>query len=410
MKDKSFNVISLISVIVKWRRLIVINVFLVGVVAVVISLLLPKWYEAKAIILPPHTKGNMMFGMGGIGEIASSFLTPGGFELPMLATRSDVYSTILESQRVSYAIIREFKLDSLYKAKNIDVAVKKLKSHRMVEVGRDGCVHVSFEAKNDPQLAANVTNAFLEELNKINMETSQQSAGSTREFIGQRLAETDSSLAHAEEALRDFQEQNKTISIEDQTKATIEGSATLVAEMMAAKIRLGVLSRTYGPTHQEVMELDTKIKQIGKVLDEMNTGNKEASNLSGGAGTEYLLPLKKLPDLALEYGRLFREFKIQEILYELLIQQYEQAKIQEKEDTPTVQVMQYAEPPVQKSRPKRALIVLISVALAFFISLLFAYLLDYYSRAKASNSEEYHSLRFVFSELKKDLRILPFVK
>src|SRR4030067_159223 len=189
MKDKSFNVIALISVIIKWRRLIVINVFLVGVVSLVISVSLPKWYEVKAIILPPHSKGGMMFGMGGISEVASSFLSPGGFELPMLATRSDVYSTILESQRVSYAVIRKFNLDSLYGAQNIDVAVKKLKSHRMVEVGRDGCVHVSFEAKSDPQLAANVTNAFVEELNKINMETSQQSAGSTREFIGQRLAE-----------------------------------------------------------------------------------------------------------------------------------------------------------------------------------------------------------------------------
>lgn len=56
-----------------------------------------------------------------------------------------------------------------------------------------------------------------------------------------------------------------------------------------------------------------------------------------------------VPDLALQYGRLFRELKVQETLYALLTSQYEQAKITEARDTPTVQVLTRLSPPTSRS-------------------------------------------------------------
>ena len=41
------------AVLVRWRKLIVVNFIVVTLAAVIVSLLLPKWYKATTSLLPP---------------------------------------------------------------------------------------------------------------------------------------------------------------------------------------------------------------------------------------------------------------------------------------------------------------------------------------------------------------------
>jgi len=404
MKSK-LSFIGLFAMLFKWRKLVFINVFSVGIISLVISFLLPKWFEAEAIVLPPQ-KQSLMLNMGGIGDLASSFMGPSGFELPMLATRSDVYTTILESKRVLKEVIEQNDLMDLYKAKNLDVCIKKLKKHAKIDIGRDGSIHIKFEAK-DPQKASTVSNTFVKLLNDINMETNQKTAGSTRIFIEERLNETKNNLAKAEVDLMEFQKFHNAISIEDQIKVTIEGSAQFIAQLMSLKIELGVLKQNYNSSYQSVKDIEIKIQEIEKILNGINSDKQ--TNLNDIENTGVFLPLKAVPELGLEYARLFRQFKIEEILFELLTQQFVQSRIKEKENTPTIQVLQYAEPPDYKSKPKKGFIVLLSVFFAFGMSVFLIFLFTYFERIKNENSDEFDYLQYIQTEMKKDLnKIIPF--
>src|SRR5436190_3668993 len=42
-----------VSILAKWRTFLLVNVCGVTLIAVIVSLLLPKWYKATASILPP---------------------------------------------------------------------------------------------------------------------------------------------------------------------------------------------------------------------------------------------------------------------------------------------------------------------------------------------------------------------
>ncbi|MBK9112730.1 MAG: hypothetical protein IPM88_13910 [Nitrospira sp.] len=96
---------------------------------------------------------------------------------------------------------------------------------------------------------------------------------------------------------------------------------------------------------------------------------KDAKGASPG---ERLHPaMVTVPDLALQYGRLFRELKVQETLYALLTSQYEQAKIAEARDTPTVQVL---DPPVPADKRTRPRVVLLNVAVLWGLALVIWYL------------------------------------
>ena len=68
-----------------------------------------------------------------------------------------------------------------------------------------------------------------------------------------------------------------------------------------------------------------------------------------------------------------RHVEVQNTLYTFLTQQYEEAKIQEARDTPTVQVLDYAVLPDLKYKPVRSRIVIIGFVLATIFSMYFVY-------------------------------------
>ena len=71
---------------------------------------------------------------------------------------------------------------------------------------------------------------------------------------------------------------------------------------------------------------------------------------------------------------LLRNVKYYETMYELLAKQYESAKLDEARDSAIIQVIDKAIKPDRKSKPKRALIVILAALAAGFLAVLWAFL------------------------------------
>jgi uncharacterized protein involved in exopolysaccharide biosynthesis len=71
------------------------------------------------------------------------------------------------------------------------------------------------------------------------------------------------------------------------------------------------------------------------------------------------------PQLLLDQERLMREVQINSTIYTELKKQYELVKIEEIRTTPIINVMDYARAAAKKEHPKRSIIVLVSMMLAF---------------------------------------------
>jgi uncharacterized protein involved in exopolysaccharide biosynthesis len=74
---------------------------------------------------------------------------------------------------------------------------------------------------------------------------------------------------------------------------------------------------------------------------------------------DVLVPTGRVPEAGLEYLRSFRDVKYYEAVFDLLAKQFEAAKIDEAKDAAIIQVVDHAVPVDRKSKPKRALIVLL---------------------------------------------------
>ncbi|MDD5433883.1 MAG: GNVR domain-containing protein, partial [Nitrospira sp.] len=133
------------------------------------------------------------------------------------------------------------------------------------------------------------------------------------------------------------------------------------------------------PNNPTAEILKTEVDELKKRLQELEEGN----NIPGKALSKNIfIPTNEIPGLSLQYVRLLRDAKVQQTLFELLTQQYEMARIQEAKDTPTVQVLDMAQVPEVRSRPKRTQIVLFNTVTAAFFAMFAAFFMEYREKAK----------------------------
>ncbi len=311
-----------------WRRraLVAINVGVVTLAALLISLVLPKWYSAKAVLLPPTEEEQ---------GLSFSQLLPrglGGIKLPGAPTLADVFVSVLKSRSVGDRIVARFDLVHRYHQRDAEKALRELQDHTRLQLGDEGTISISVEDR-DPKVSAAMTNAYIEELDHFNRLTRTSSARRTREFIEERLVVVQHDLAAAENSLSSYQQQKSVALLSPEARGQAEIGAGIMAQKLALEVRLNVLRQSLVETSEEVRRVKEELSAVERQL-----------------GT--------LPQAGVATMRLWRDLKVQEQLFELLTAQLEEARIRETRDTPTVQVLDPAVPPLHKSRPKRLWIVL----------------------------------------------------
>jgi tyrosine-protein kinase Etk/Wzc len=399
-EQEKVDMLSYLTVLVSYRRFIFFNFVGVCVIVAIISFFLPQWYRATTTILPPQTES---LNLG----IASSLLGAASglgssYSLPLMATPSDIFAAILKSRTVTEAVVEKENLMTTYQVKSKDAAIKELSSRVAVNVTSEGLITLSYEDR-DRNRTADVANCFMQELDRVNRETSSSKAKNARIFIEERLAQTQKDLSSAEENLQKFQENNKTLVLDDQMKSAIQKAVDLKSEMVSSEIELNVLGKTMSPSHPQIQSLRSRINEINRQLELLEWGNQKEKPEDK---TVLDISFNQVPSLSLQLARLIREVKIQETVFELLTQQYEQYKIEENKDTPTVQVLDKAVPPERKARPKRAFLVAISGILSLFASTVLVFGQEYVKRSKIRNPEGFNRLETLLGVWRKDVEDL----
>ena len=149
------------------------------------------------------------------------------------------------------------------------------------------------------------------------------------------------------------------------------------------EVQLQVMSAYLSPDNPDLSRVRSSIEELKKQLALLEFG-KGAKGASPG---DRLHPaMVTVPDLALQYGRLFRELKVQETLYALLTSQYEQAKITEARDTPTVQVLDSPVPADKQIKPRVVFNTAVAGLLGACIAISLAYGLEARARRNAGLS------------------------
>ena len=309
----------------RWK-LLVFGPLAVGLLALGISYLVPQTYTARTSFLPPQQQGAAASALSSLGALAN--LAGGGG----IRTPADQFVALLQSANVQDRIIDRYTLIGVYDVRFRVDARRELSENVRVSLSkRDGIIAVEVD-DHSPQRAAEIANSFVDELQRLTATLAITEAQQRRVFFEQQLAKTRDKLTAAQVALQTSG--FNAGALKSEPRAAAEAYARLRAETTAAEVRLQALRGSLVDTAPEVTQQVAIVNALRGQLARTETESDTA------AGANYI-------------GK-FREFKYQETLFELFSRQYELARVDEAREGALVQVIDKAQQPERKSRPKRA--------------------------------------------------------
>ena len=367
--EDEINLMDLLLVLAKHNRFIIKFTVLAAVLSVVYVLMQANSYTAKTVILPPQQGASaasmMMAQLGGLGGLVGG---AAGMKSP-----SDLYIGLLKSHTLADSLIARFKLQARFEAKTMEATRDALARATVIAVGKDGFITLEYTDK-DPQFSATVANAYVDELDRLNGTVAITEAARKRLFFENQLKGSRANLDAAETALKQTQEKTGLIQLEKQGGAIIEAVANLRAQIASKEVELAGM-RAFAT------ESNPNYKQVQEVIVGLRTQLAKAEHTNIAGQGDVMVSTGKLPEVGLEYLRKTREMKYQETLFELLSKQFEMAKIDEAKSASLIQVVDKALVPERKSKPKRALTVILATMMAFFIGVLLAFFKEAAARA-----------------------------
>jgi len=374
-----------------------------------IAFSIPKQYKSTTSISPPdqqHSNAMMLAALaarsgslGALGSIAGGLI--GGH------STADFLIDLLRSGTVSGQLIDRFDLQKVYQKKyRVDAAKHLAHCTKITENKKSGVITIEV-VDTDRVRARDITQGYLDELNRIVFRTNTSSAHLERIFIENRLKGVQADLEQAQLQLSDFSAKNTAVDIREQTRALVDTGARVQAQLLAEQASLQSLRQIYGDANVRVRESGARISSLRGELVKM-AGSPQAPAGEGEEPTatssaELYPPLRQLPRLGVSYADLYRRVRVQETLFELLTQQFEMARIEEAKDLPAITVIDAPGIAEKKSFPPRLWVTLGLTFLTFAVLSAWILLRDGWSQIEPSDPRKELAAE-IFPVLERHLR------
>ena len=347
--DDEISLLDLLQVVADNLRLLVLGPLAAGLLALGYSFTIAPTFTATTKFMPPQQQqssaASLLAGLGALGGLAGA----AGIKSP-----ADQYVAFLKSRSVQDALVDRFKLMERYETKFREDARSSVGGSVQIASGKDGLITIDASDK-DPVFAAQLANAHVEELGKLLNRLAITEAQQRRLFFEKQLAKAKDQLTKAEQALASSGVNG---SVLKSTGAAVAAVAQLKGQIAAQEIKLasmrGYLTESAPDFRQAQTELSAWRAQLGQ------TEKTDPAARANGGDSDYIAKL--------------RDFKYYETLFELFTKQYEIARIDESREGAVIQVLDAAQPPERKSKPKKAQIAMLTSLAAGFALLLFVFI------------------------------------
>ncbi len=331
--------------------------------AIVVSLLITPIFTAKTVVMPPQQQqSGAASALTSLGALAGLAGAAAGVKSP-----DEMYIAFMQSETFQNAVIKKLDLQERYKAKTMVDTRNALKG--AVKVAADkktGLITIEADDK-DPEFAATLANAHVEELRNLMGKLAVTDAQQRRVFFEQQIAKMQDGLAQAEANFRAAKEKSGMQVTAVIAEGSVRASAEMRGQIAAKEVQLAAMSNFATPQNPDVQRLAGELSALRSQLKKLEQGSGDDEKTS---------PLQQLA------VKSFRDIKAREAMMGVLIAQYESARLDESKEGPLIQVVDAAQAPERRSKPKRAIIVLVSAFAGLCLGVLVAFVRRAIRKAK----------------------------
>jgi tyrosine-protein kinase Etk/Wzc len=377
-----------------YRKWLIAKVTGVSVlIGLILCFVLPAKYTATIKIMTPQQSSSAatlmsQFSASGAGSLA--ILAGGG--LNALKDPNSLYIGLLNSRPIADAIIHKFNLNQQYQAKDMTGARRKLAEDTVIVSEKTGLIAVSV-TDVDKKRAAAIANEYPDQLRILSKTLTLTEASQRRMYYEEQMNQAKEALLSAEFAFQQVQQKKGLVQPVDQARAVIESIAALHAKIAAKQVEVEAL-RSYSTERSP--ELQFAESELSSLQAEASKLEQQSHSSSFGD-----IGLADVPGAGLEYLRAEHDAKYTQAFFDLLLKQYDAARLDEAKEAAIIQVVEPAIEPDHKSSPKRALILFLFV-IGGFLSGSFLGLIWWWKEIAQSNPDNARQFR--------DLRVAVFGK
>jgi uncharacterized protein involved in exopolysaccharide biosynthesis len=352
--DGLFDVLTLLA---RRKQLIAAVMGIATLIGAILSLVLPVRYTATTRIMTPQqtqsTSSLLMSQLVNSGAGALAAVAGGGLGLK---NPNDIYIGLLRSRPVADAIIHEFGLQALYRAKDMTTARQILAINTVVESEKSGFLAVSVTDR-DKKRAAEIANAYTEQLRVLTKTLAVTEASQRRLFYEEQLKLAKEDLISAELSLQKIEQQKGLVQLDAQSRGLITSLTELHAQAAAKQVELDAL-RSYSTDNNPEVQLAEK--QLASLQ-----GEAIRLEQRGHSSSPADMGLQDMAGAGMEYLSAEHELQYRQTLFDLLVRQFDAAKLDEAKEAAVIQVVETATPPDQRSSPHRTAMTLTFAGLGF---------------------------------------------
>lgn len=369
--EETVSLLDMLDVLVRHRKQLLVIPIVAALLGIVVSLVLPAVYKGTAKLLPPQQSQSgasaLLAQLGGAAGLAG---------VPGIKNQSDLYIGMLKSRTVADKLVEKFDLMKRYDTDSRERARAQLEAATTITSGKDGLLTIEVEDRNQ-KLVAKITNAYIDELLNLTKVLATTGAAQSRLFYERQLYLAKDGLVKAEIALKSALDSNGVISVDAETRTILETSARLRAQVSAKEIQLASLKAFVTAENPEYKRAAAELENSRIELARLENGRMTDASQSGPASKQR----------SFDNIQLMRELKYRQMLYETLAKQFEIARLEEAKDPSVVQVLDAAVEPEYRSKPKRAIIVLVSAFAGLLLAIAWAFASDAFQRAVSTPDE-----------------------
>jgi uncharacterized protein involved in exopolysaccharide biosynthesis len=226
-KNERTTPIDLFILLAQKKKYYFFNFVLVGLLSTVIALSLPKWFQAETKILPPSKDLGFL---GGFSQIFSNLPMTRALGIKGMSEEEGICISILNSRTLSEVIIRKHNLTIQYKKPDIEKTIKVFQERLKYFNDEEGSIVIRF-TDNNPMRSSEITNDIVKILDSLYVSLNLDRTSRNRIVVEKRLFQNRADMEKVETELANFQKKYNIVSLEEQTKATVEVMSQLQAKL-----------------------------------------------------------------------------------------------------------------------------------------------------------------------------------
>ncbi|MBK6767219.1 MAG: hypothetical protein IPG71_13280 [bacterium] len=365
----TLNILDVFAFLIEWRRIWIpatlVCAISMGVYAFLATPVFRSVATVKGVDSESGSLGSLLASkFGGLGSL-------GGFGGALSQTRGDYYLLILRGRHMSEKVIAEFRLRNEWNVPDApieDLIVRLAGQTYFKYDAATNTVLIQVDHK-DPATARAICEYYIKELDARNQEVELAKSRQEVKFAATRLEEARAKLWALEDSMSMFQRATGIFNLEEQAKATFQTVAAVQAQRLLALSMYETKRKFFSADNPEVEMARVTLAGIDAAIARLSGPVEEAER-------DFLLHLDSASEDGKTYLRLFRDIEISQLLMALLTQQFEQAKLNEARDTPTMVVIEPTSLGSKRVAPKRALLVGLGGIVGLVLSLLYTGLIS----------------------------------